>query len=474
MNSTISLIIPVYNVEKYLEQCLDSVAGQSEPFDEVILVNDGSTDNSRQICERYVEKYSCFSLVDQQNKGLSAARNHGLCKAKSDYIMFLDSDDFICDNTVEILKKILSEKELDAVYFDSEVFFDGYEQKKYKDIEDRGYMQFDNIVMSGWEYFGRSYPRAYMIPVWAAVYKKDIIISNNIQFPDGIYYEDNYFTFLFLNNADNTMHISRQFHKRRYRTESIITSMYSERKFKDYIKCVYLIWNYIKDLDCRQLHEKRILLQQFVSDHYDSILNNYCDCRQQHIELQNEAVDMLHGITEQYIKLLNMLEFDISSATLANLVMVMKNFYRILQYDLKPDTMTADFLPEIGCKQEIYYKQVLEQLPLDRCGIKVGIYGTGNHTEGLLAIYGRLVGDIKCDLVFIDSYKDNGVYMNSPLVNYKKINQSYDCIIISSFLYEQEMIQNIKSLNMDIPVYRFYKDISTDIFSNYRILLRYI
>ena len=78
MDTTISIIIPVYNVEKYLGQCLESVVNQKDPFDEVILVNDGSTDNSQEICERYTSANSYFKLINQKNKGPSAARNLGM------------------------------------------------------------------------------------------------------------------------------------------------------------------------------------------------------------------------------------------------------------------------------------------------------------------------------------------------------------------------------------------------------------
>ncbi len=93
----ISVIVPVYNVRRYLRQCLDSLMSQDYPSFEVILVDDGSTDGSGSICDEYAAKNKCFKVVHQQNKGLSAARNRGLALARGQYISFVDSDDWVSE-----------------------------------------------------------------------------------------------------------------------------------------------------------------------------------------------------------------------------------------------------------------------------------------------------------------------------------------------------------------------------------------
>lgn len=104
-NELISIIIPVYNVEMYLAKCLDSIIKQSYSDFEVILINDGSVDNSLEICEQYVKKDKRFVLVDQDNGGVSKARNTGLLKAQGKYITFIDSDDTVDSRYLEILYK---------------------------------------------------------------------------------------------------------------------------------------------------------------------------------------------------------------------------------------------------------------------------------------------------------------------------------------------------------------------------------
>lgn len=110
----ISVIIPVYNVENYLEECLKSVQNQTYTNIEVILVNDGSTDNSKHICERYCQEDIRFHLVNQENQGQSVARNTGVAASTGEFIAFVDSDDVIKANYLEELMKYMTE-EIDIV-----------------------------------------------------------------------------------------------------------------------------------------------------------------------------------------------------------------------------------------------------------------------------------------------------------------------------------------------------------------------
>ena len=111
----ISVIVPVYNVEEYLEECLDSIQKQTYIDIEVILVNDGSTDRSKEICERYCKKDSRFKLVNQENKGLSGARNRGMLESKGEFISFVDSDDVLKEDMLEQLMKQMTSEDIDIV-----------------------------------------------------------------------------------------------------------------------------------------------------------------------------------------------------------------------------------------------------------------------------------------------------------------------------------------------------------------------
>lgn len=115
MNDLISVIIPIYNVEKYLEECLDSVLNQSYKNFEAILIDDGSKDNSGKICDEYVKKDSRFKVVHKENEGVSAARNLALDMANGKYITFLDSDDMLDERALSILYKEAKDNEADFV-----------------------------------------------------------------------------------------------------------------------------------------------------------------------------------------------------------------------------------------------------------------------------------------------------------------------------------------------------------------------
>ena len=114
-NKLISVIVPVYNVEKYLEECLDSIQCQTYKNIEVLLVNDGSTDNSEEICERFCRQDSRFHLINQENKGLSGARNRGMSESKGEFITFVDSDDVIKEDMLEQLMEQVTSEEIDIV-----------------------------------------------------------------------------------------------------------------------------------------------------------------------------------------------------------------------------------------------------------------------------------------------------------------------------------------------------------------------
>lgn len=111
----LSIIIPMYNVEKYINRCLDSICSQITDKVEVIILNDGSTDNSKRICENYKNKN--VIVIDKKNEGCSKTRNRGIEKAKGKYIWFIDADDFIEKNSIEKVMNIILEKEVDIILF---------------------------------------------------------------------------------------------------------------------------------------------------------------------------------------------------------------------------------------------------------------------------------------------------------------------------------------------------------------------
>ena len=144
----VSIIIPVYNVEKYLEECLNSVVHQTYKNIEVILIDDGSTDNSGKICDNYSLKYNNIKIFHKNNSGIADTRNFGIAKATSDYIFFLDSDDFISEDCIELLIKALLKNDCDIAICDEFQFIDGQSRKSNllnSSVKKSKYFIFSNV-----------------------------------------------------------------------------------------------------------------------------------------------------------------------------------------------------------------------------------------------------------------------------------------------------------------------------------------
>ena len=175
-----SLIIPVYNVEKYLEKCLKSILDNTYKNYEVIIVNDGSTDNSEKIIKENLNKFEDITYIKQKNKGLSSARNEGVKKSKGDYICFIDSDDYIEKDMLEVLNNNLKDNP-DILRFQiREVYND-----KSIDINEIPF----NTTNSN-DAFSKIVKYKYIEISPLYIYKASFFKENNFSFKEGIYHED--------------------------------------------------------------------------------------------------------------------------------------------------------------------------------------------------------------------------------------------------------------------------------------------
>ena len=180
----VSVIVPIYNVEKYLEKCLDSLVNQTLEDIEIILVNDGSTDNSGEIAKKYANKYKDKIIyLEKENGGLSDARNYGLEYVKGDYISFVDSDDYISKNLYSELVKYMDE-DYDMIKFKILTV----DLKNNKIIENKT-EKFEN--KTGEEAFDILYKTDKMTEVaWGYLYKASFWKENNFKYSINMYHED--------------------------------------------------------------------------------------------------------------------------------------------------------------------------------------------------------------------------------------------------------------------------------------------
>lgn len=185
----ISVIIPVYNVERYLRDCLDSVLNQAFADWEAICVNDGSTDGSAAILEAYSAKDNRFRIITQPNGGLSAARNAGMKEAKGDYIFFLDSDDWLESDALETLARNLDGE--DMLCFSGRRYFEETGSCHAADqLQEKAYS-------SGMAYYNENallHRDFAFVCVVLRLYRRRFLLDNDLYFKEGIYHEDNLFT----------------------------------------------------------------------------------------------------------------------------------------------------------------------------------------------------------------------------------------------------------------------------------------
>ncbi len=198
----VSIIIPVYNVEKYLKQCLDSAINQTLKDIEIICINDGSTDNSLKILNEYAQKDNRIKIINlKKNVGLGKARNIAFEYVTSPYVMYLDSDDWYELNACESAYNQISKNNNDMVLFRAYTYMDDTKTKEKRNEKFQVITKYEN--QSHIKYLDLKPLYLYSIAPWFKIYKTSFIKDNNLIFEEGIYYEDQPFWYkLILCNPD--------------------------------------------------------------------------------------------------------------------------------------------------------------------------------------------------------------------------------------------------------------------------------
>ncbi|WP_338449829.1 glycosyltransferase [Niallia oryzisoli] len=271
MNTLISVVVPIYNVEKWLSKCLEMIINQKFNNIEIILVNDGSTDNCGAISEQYAQKDKRIKVIHKENGGLSSARNAGIEMATGKYIVFIDPDDQITENYFKSLFAIAEENSCDAVV-------SGYKTVPTNNIITPGYHL--NKVMEGKD-FVLSSPSIHsnndLCFVWRYIYRLSIIKNKNIRFDEHVFIgEDVIFNLEFLlesqrvyatsdclyfytvNNPDSLMRVSYK-----PKLESSLILQYRKRK---HLSQKFGLLNY--------KHYKKDLATYYINNIYRKIISN--------------------------------------------------------------------------------------------------------------------------------------------------------------------------------------------------------
>ncbi|TYA71868.1 glycosyltransferase [Seonamhaeicola marinus] len=286
----ISIIIPVYNVEAYIDRCLESVINQTHKNLEILLINDGATDNSGKLCDDYALKDSRIKVIHQKNKGLSGARNTGLKLATGDYISFIDSDDWVEANMLELMLEISLKQNVDLVECNLQ---------KLTEIDNSISRSGTTRIESKIEALKRIVSNQ-SFSVWRRLYKAHLV--NNIKFVEGKNSEDVYFTISVFKSIEkiaySTMPLYNYFiggtsiTRGGYRLKTLDTvdaAIYLEKEIsknytnKDLLKTsidflvTILLYNYKQlnthtKLDPQYTHRKK--LKKLIKEYYKSCTKN--------------------------------------------------------------------------------------------------------------------------------------------------------------------------------------------------------
>lgn len=256
----ISVVVPVYNVEKYLKKCLDSIIGQTYKNLEIILVDDGSTDESGAICDVYKEKDSRIRVVHQKNQGLSGARNTGINIANGELLGFVDSDDYITENMYERLLEVLLKNDADICICDCECIMEAGEEiihQEYPKLEAEAL----NKEQALQRLDGFSYPYWKYVTAWNKLYRKHLF--DELRYPVGKKNEDEFIAHILISKAERLAVISEPLYMYVQRADSIMGG--SQKK--KHIDAVYALkerCNFFLERNNKQLYKAALRMAYLI------------------------------------------------------------------------------------------------------------------------------------------------------------------------------------------------------------------
>lgn len=265
----VSVVIPVYNTEAFVEEAVRSIMGQALSDIEIIVVDDGSTDGSPSILSRLAREDSRIRIHTQSNKGLSEARNAGIACATGRYLYFMDSDDLLDSDALELCRDKCDAQDLDFVFFDADTF--GADVSNCPWFDYHRTAAFEDRTYTGPELLGRMLSmQKYIASACLYMIRTAWLLKNRLSFFPGILHEDELFTTQAYLSAARVGRIERSFFKRRLRPDSIMGRPFSARNLEGYLTVMRELRRFVSNRD----PATRKLAEQFTAYTLHPVLRN--------------------------------------------------------------------------------------------------------------------------------------------------------------------------------------------------------
>ena len=415
----ISVIVPVYNTEDYLAECFDSIFNQTIGDIEVIAIDDGSMDGSLRLLQEIQDKYPSLIIKTQDNLGLGATRNIGIRETAGRYIYFMDSDDVIEPDMLEISYMLLEKTGADFVGFQADIFgeISGKNEKQYAFV--------DNYLDHLKEYNGIDFQKEYhwIMPLYNVpfcVYRRSFIEENNLYFMEGVLHEDSEFYWRMM-TFDPRFIVSRDvMYHRRYRFGSIMTGINYGDRFKSKLK----IYKTIAEETTTEL--KDVYLYYSISSISKTLRNAYDSGVKLEYDDFLVVADFLNMISEMLPRL-----SILSEIFLLDVIDVLKSY----GYEFgKANAIRSVF--KIAIRNDLLITKLYDENSM------IALYGTGSFSYIVLDQIIKTAGCFTANVKYVDTYKKKGEgkFRGNDVYNYREVNlTSFDLIIVLSELFEEDI-----------------------------------
>ena len=290
----LSIVVPIYKVEEYLDDCINSILEQTFKEFELILVDDGSPDKCGQICDKYADKDRRIKVIHKKNGGLSSARNAGINVAKAKYIGFVDSDDIIDKNMYMNLIKLASMNDADIVCCDILKFYN------YKEILEKENTMENIKIFNNIEAIRNLYNDLYLdtVVAWNKIYKRSLF--KDIRFPVGKLHEDEFTTYKLIYESKKIIYTNQKLYYYRQTPNSIMNSKFNVKRL-DILEAFEERQKFVKQVGNKELYSDTL------KAYFRLLMGMYIKCKENDLEneILNEIKEKSKKIYGECIKCIN-------------------------------------------------------------------------------------------------------------------------------------------------------------------------